>query len=320
MNEHQFNDLIRRYQQGKASSAEQRLLDEWLKQRSKGALFNQLSPEAKEMIGTNLWKHITEKQQRTNKPTRLIPLWARSTAAVILLSLLSYGIWKFINPEHSKQIAITTLYAHSSGPVHKVILSDGSIIWLKGNSTLTYPSVFSGKKRPVSLKGEALFEIAKDSLHPFVIQCDGLTATVRGTSFNIKTGIKKTEVLVLTGKVALNATHNQQNITVLPNEKAIYDNAANQIEKVSTAKIETILSMEGTEYDMFFNDNPLKEVIKKLEGKFNVKITLNDSVLESELFTANLTDQSLNNSLDILRSVLNINYEQKGDKITIYSH
>jgi ferric-dicitrate binding protein FerR (iron transport regulator) len=78
--------------------------------------------------------------------------------------------------------------------------------------------------------------------------------------------------------------------------------------------------MEGTEYDMFFNDTPLKDVIKKMEGKFNIKISLNDQASGNELFTANLTDQSLSNSLNILKSVLNITYEQKGDKITVYNH
>ncbi len=44
---------------------------------------------------------------------------------------------------------------------------------------------------------------------------------------------------------------------------------------------------------MSFNDAGMKEVIHRIEQKFEVDITTEDTTITSNLFTADLTDQSL---------------------------
>ena len=46
-----------------------------------------------------------------------------------------------------------------------VDLPDGSKVYLNSESSLIYPSSFSGEKRNVQLKGEAFFEVQKDPEH-----------------------------------------------------------------------------------------------------------------------------------------------------------
>ena len=97
-----------------------------------------------------------------------------------------------------------------------MILEDGSIIWLKGNSSLTYPEHFVNATREVSLIGEALFEVAKDASHPFVVHSNGMNTKVLGTSFNIRPIGNHVEVVVFTGKVAVSLANSSKRILVLP--------------------------------------------------------------------------------------------------------
>lgn len=79
--------------------------------------------------------------------------------------------------------------------LHKVItgrknymltLNDGTQVWLNGNSELEYPVRFVGEERVVTLRGEAYFEVARDTARPFIVKTDRLQTKVLGTSFNIK--------------------------------------------------------------------------------------------------------------------------------------
>ena len=53
------------------------------------------------------------------------------------------------------------------GETFKVVLSDGTEVFLNSDSRLAYPTVFKGKERVVSLEGEAYFKVTKDAKHPY---------------------------------------------------------------------------------------------------------------------------------------------------------
>lgn len=76
------------------------------------------------------------------------------------------------------------------GGQYKVILPDGSLVWLNAESALRFPATFSGHAREVELRGEAYFEVAKDAARPFTVAINAPegpagTVTVLGTRFNI---------------------------------------------------------------------------------------------------------------------------------------
>lgn len=78
-------------------------------------------------------------------------------AAVFLILLsFSYTAYEYFKPE--KQISIVV---KPGKDVKKLVLADGTSVWLKGGSTLTYPESFSDENRQVSLQGEAFFEVSK---------------------------------------------------------------------------------------------------------------------------------------------------------------
>lgn len=52
------------------------------------------------------------------------------------------------------------------GSEYRLILSDGTKVWLNAESQLIYPVRFTGENREVIMKGEACFEVAKKEKQP----------------------------------------------------------------------------------------------------------------------------------------------------------
>ncbi|MFR1239790.1 MAG: FecR domain-containing protein, partial [Butyricimonas faecihominis] len=48
------------------------------------------------------------------------------------------------------------------GGEYKIVLADGSQVWINSQSVLEFPSRFTGGERRVKLKGEAYFEVSRD--------------------------------------------------------------------------------------------------------------------------------------------------------------
>lgn len=318
MNEEQFKQLINRYQSGNATEAEIKLLENWLESRAHSNPYNKLTAEEKGNIKDNVRRGFQRRVAANDTRGRqrmLFPLVLRTAAAVLLLIISSYFLWQWTKT--GKTTAPIMLQASASANSKKVILADGTIVWLKPNSILTYPSLFESTERHVSITGEALFEVAKDASHPFIIRCGELNAKVLGTSFNIKSADGNVEVTVLTGKVSLYSFDRQRDLIVTAHEKAVYNEVEDLIAKVDLKKEEADQTIRGTEYKMDFEDTPMKEILRRIEGKFNVTVTTEDERMKNCRITADLTDQSLDRTLAMISRSLGFEYEIKNTEVTL---
>jgi ferric-dicitrate binding protein FerR (iron transport regulator) len=138
-----------------------------------------------------------------------------------------------------------------------------------------------------------------------------------GTSFNIKSNENDVEVFVLTGKVALSSKGYSQDLIVLPNEKAVYHTAGNQLAKVIAEESERAAKIAGTQYSMRFHATRLQEIIRRIEGKFDVQVFLSDEKLNNCTITADFTDQSLDRTLSMISQTLEIQYELNDDQVRL---
>ncbi|AWO00291.1 iron dicitrate transport regulator FecR [Chitinophaga alhagiae] len=76
--------------------------------------------------------------------------------------------------------------ATGKGNYYKLVLSDGTRVWLNAASLLRFPVVFSNTERLVEVKGEAYFEVVKDAARPFRVKlANESMVEVLGTHFNI---------------------------------------------------------------------------------------------------------------------------------------
>jgi ferric-dicitrate binding protein FerR (iron transport regulator) len=311
MKKSEFEQLVEKYQQGLLSGKEKELMDAWFDAIGRDEVHSLRTEAERESLKRRVMAVV-----RGSKMSTPVRVW-RIAASILLVAAASFAVWQYATRPGDQPILQELTASSEEGFVHKVLLDDGSLVWLKNNSSLTYPEKFKGRDRRVVLRGEALFEVAKDASHPFIIQCGELTTTVLGTSFNIKSNEKDIEVVVLTGKVSLTAQNDQQGIVVLPSEKAVYRKEMKQLAKVETQPEESVASVSGTEYDMNFNQTRMLEAIRRIEQKFNVAISLTDPSMNNCIITANLTDQSLKKTLDVITLTLRARYEVTGRIVTL---
>lgn len=148
------------------------------------------------------------------------------------------------------------------GGEYQLILSDGTKVWLNADSELKFPVQFKGEERRVELKGEAFFEVVKDSAHPFRVETAYSGIRVLGTSFNVS-GYEGDEVqqttlvegsveVILPGKVCR-----------LEPGKQLELNLRNQ--SVAIKEVDVALYSSWKDGIFRFCDMPLNELMVKLQ-------------------------------------------------------
>jgi ferric-dicitrate binding protein FerR (iron transport regulator) len=68
---------------------------------------------------------------------------------------------------------------------YPLILADGTKVWLNAESSITFPTAFTGNERLVKVKGEAYFEVAHNAKQPFRVTVKNQTIEDIGTQFNV---------------------------------------------------------------------------------------------------------------------------------------
>lgn len=89
------------------------------------------------------------------------------------------------------------------GGEYKLVLSDGTRVWLNSESQLTYPVRFTGDTREVKMQGEICFSVARDESQPFIVRSGEVAVKVLGTLFNMEAyaGERQVTTTLVSGKV-----------------------------------------------------------------------------------------------------------------------
>lgn len=314
-----IKELIEKALKGTISKEENALLDLWYDtEPPESVAWN--GPEKDPLqLKAKLFTNIQD-QIKLERPTVNLPFYRtilfKVAASVVLIVSIGYYLMNINQPEVDQLVA-----AQEQG-IKKIILPDGSIVWLKGKSSLSYPAHFNDSTRNVILEGEALFEVAKDKTHPFIVSTGKYSTRVLGTSFNLNTKNQQYKLIVLTGKVQVNVLDPESKTqkmlaVVLPNQR--FDQIDEQKGELSAPEEkEKITITKGTEYPMYFEHTPFPIVMERMERKFNVRFEKADySAYETCSINADLTDQSLKNSLEILASAIGASYKIENQTIMI---
>lgn len=209
------------------------------------------------------------------------------------------------------------------GKTFEVALSDGTFVHLNSGSSLRYPVQFvKGMKRQVFVEGEAFFDVAKDSLHPFLVSADRLNVRVLGTQFNVSAYQEDevTEVVLVEGSVSLFSTDNGndpiKNTKLEPGYKASFEK---QHEEITSTPVITDIYTSWRKGELAFRNMTLENILKKLERHYDVDIINTNEAVSKERFNANFGKQpNLTKVLEDLKRNYGIDYKIEHEKITIY--
>ncbi len=275
-------------------------------------------------------QQIGEQQEN---PIRRLPVWIQWAAAASVVLVMSWWLLHRsastveltyeMNRKQSEVVLLEKVNV-TSKPI-LVTLADGSSIFLNPKSKISYAKTFNeGSKREVYLSGEAFFEVAKNPNKPFFVYANELVTKVLGTSFNIRAfpEDKNVEVKVRTGRVAVAVTQkisNQQSISVreaegivlLPNQQAVLSRQEIRLVK-SLVENPTLLSSTTPtpmRHSFVFEATPANDVFTLIEQAYGIDIVFDEEVFSKCQFTANLTDESLYEKLDIICKSIEANYQ-----------
>ena len=232
-------------------------------------------------------------------------------AAIIILPLLVAGgllNFNLVNRLRmlSDQKSLSTIYAPLGARV-SFTLPDGTTGKLNSGSYLYYSLPFS-RNRQIKLEGEAWFEVTPDKKHPFEIMVGGSTLKVLGTSFNVSAYPSENyiEVVLNTGKMEFMYNATNKKIKIDPSEKLVFRNG-----NISKSVTDPSKYSAWTEGKLVFRDDPMTEVVRRIEKWYNVKINLDDKVLENYSFRGIFQDDTLDGVLKFLAMTSPIRYKIK---------
>ncbi len=246
---------------------------------------------------------------------RTIVYTAVSTAAVAALVFL-------FTPPKSSQVSSSEQTAQQTNQTEifipkglegNVTLADGSKVWLNSGSRITYPKDYSAENRKLFLDGEAYFEIKTDKAHPFLVETSKVSVLVTGTRFNLSSysDDNTVETTLCQGSVTLRQHDAKKEIHLKPNDKVIYHKDNGAIRKEIVDSQVAIAWKDGI---LSFKEVPLREIIKKLERKFNTPIHIQDPKIGEYTYTATFEkEKGLQAILDIIVTSAPIIYRQEND-------
>lgn len=206
------------------------------------------------------------------------------------------------------------------GKTFRVSLSDGTLVTINSGSSITYDPAFNDDIRNVSINGEAFFEVAKDSLHPFIVHTGNIDIRVLGTKFNISSYQDDSllTTALIEGSVALykqsDGFKNGRLTLLKPGQAALWRKDAQMAEVKS---VDAALYKSWVEGKMIFKHMPFQEIIKNLQRHYNVKITNDKGVFKDQRFTVHFDNETIEQVMETFRLGYGLKYQIKGREIII---
>lgn len=317
--------LIRRYLDGMASVEETKKLGKWVESSEENKANYQQIKNLLDITDTrnskmkidvdNAFDQVLNRIEEKPQGKKWIKTMQK-IAAILLIPTVIAGYFFGRTAERKMdagKVAYNEIYA-SLGTRSKVLLADGSRVWLNSGSKLRYPDKFTEKNRVVTLTGEAYFEVQSDVSRPFIVQTQHLNVRATGTSFNVQAVESDPEVNVslLSGKVSVNKSDEPDKnlatlVNLIPNQRFTYDTKTGKSETFSGDLYEFIAWKDGR---LVFRNKPMSEVVKKISQHYNVEIELRGKELQDYRYRATFEEESLNEILKLLKMSSPIKYSE----------
>jgi ferric-dicitrate binding protein FerR (iron transport regulator) len=198
-----------------------------------------------------------------------------------------------------------------------ILLSDGTKVMLDAGSELRIPGDY-GTNRNVYLKGEAFFEVAHDTKHPFNVYANYALVSVVGTEFNVRAWeeIPNITVTVKKGKVALSSStdiHSMRVFLTKDKQSTIQENS-NPSDPIDV-NINEYTSWMNNELN--FKGATLCEVLSQLERWYDYKFVVDDSLLYESHLTYHIKKTNIESFLQSISIITNTKVVKDGKKIKL---
>lgn len=285
MEKEQLARLIEKHRQGLCSPEESALLEKWLERMDVLTAETPVFSDDEDVRKTSaiLWRGIAPHKKQLIWPTlRMAAAWI----GVLTFAGALYFIARTRATEPAPELITLTA---EQGTLQQVSLPDGSTAWLNASTTIRYPKKFASAQRVIELvSGEAIFEVQRDTLHPFLVQSKNITTRVLGTRFTVTAyhEMKTVTVSVSHGKVEVYDS-TQVFGQLVKNQALQYDLSTGRVLEIQSDRVQFdpdrgALYLKGCTFDELaariyhaygYSLHPVNEAVRKrlFTGEINLK-------------------------------------------------
>ena len=203
------------------------------------------------------------------------------------------------------------------GGFYQLALSDGSKVWLNSMTELRFPVAFTGEERKVYLTGEAYFEVAPDSKHPFIVVTEeGMEVKVYGTEFNMSTyqhGVVQT--VLVSGKVGIRVNATGKEVMLAPKQMAEYSEKTGMVRVEEADPYRYIAWKDG---EFVFERETIEEIMERLGRWYDVKVFYENESLKQKRFTGVISRyENIEQVLRLIEGPATLRFEVKGNVVMV---
>ncbi|CAN5681775.1 DUF4974 domain-containing protein [soil metagenome] len=202
------------------------------------------------------------------------------------------------------------------GRQFKLVLEDGTKVWLNAASSIHFPTVFGKKQRNVDITGEAYFEVAKNANRPFTVSVNGMQVQVLGTHFNINAYGNEPEVRTTLLEGSVKVIKNNQMQMLVPGQQARLNNS-NELSVIKNVNTGEIIAWKDELFS--FNNTDIESLIRQISRWYDVDLEfVMPANFQPLRFTGKISrNVTLSTLLKMLELTGDVSFLIEGKKITI---
>ncbi|MDL2319843.1 FecR domain-containing protein [Alistipes sp. OttesenSCG-928-B03] len=265
--------------------------------------------------------HIDDTQAKLplkRKTTHLRRIAMKAAVAAVIFLGISGVAYLWVNEARNaaEQHTVAEVTA-ADGEIKHCELPDGSHIKISSGS-IRHATTFDNERR-VELKGEAHFNVARDTTKTFTVHTDHLKIAVLGTEFRVHSTADSESSTVQLYRGSVEVGVGEEALVMLPGQHLSYNHLTGE---TTISKI----AIKNLEYDnmpnLLFDGSTLAEVFEVLGREYGISIIFADNVdIHKEGLHADLTQaKSIDGVLNILASMTQLfTYEITDTEVLIQS-
>lgn len=206
------------------------------------------------------------------------------------------------------------------GGQFRLVLSEGSRVWLNAGSSLRFPTVFTGTERNVELTGEGYFEVAHNPAQPFTVKVGKMDVEVLGTHFNINSYADEpaAKTTLLEGKLVVKK--GDKSLYLQPGQQAVdaNNNASEPVLTVNReADADAVMAWKNGLF--IFDNSDLPKILRDLSRWYDVEVQTEGVLSGKTLFGIVSRNSPLSTVMKQLKSgsPVPFTYRMEGKKLIV---
>ncbi|NGM62652.1 DUF4974 domain-containing protein [Sphingobacterium sp. SGG-5] len=203
------------------------------------------------------------------------------------------------------------------GGQYRIILPDGTKVWLNAASSLRYPSRFVGSERRVELDGEGYFEVVHNGKQKFKVVSNGQEVEVLGTRFNVNAYSDEPHIrtTLIEGAVSVASLSGKQAVQLVPGQQSKFGKDILEVDEVD---IEAVVAWKDN--DFMFRGQNLNTIMRQLARWYDVEIRYApDAPIHLKLGGSVSRDNRLSSVLKAMASTNSVRFDFDGKTIWVKS-